>query len=192
MVLASWLFQIDFAYLWLTPNQWGRYYYERQQFAEAAKHFVDPQWRAIAAYRSGDFEKSASIWSTLSGAEAAFNLGNSLTMSGKYQKAIKAYERALIYKPRWKVAIKNKAIAKARLERLGRPEDAGGVSKVGADEIVVTEGAKGKGDKIEDSGQSSTPEAIRSMWLRRVQTKPRDFLRIKFAQQLANRKGASQ
>ncbi len=34
-------------------------------------------------------------------------------------------------------------------------------------------------------------EAVRALWLKRVQTRPADFLRVKFAYQLQNNQNAS-
>ncbi len=116
-------------------------------------------------------------------------------MSGKYDDAIKSYERALQRLPDWTAAQVNRSIAVARRDRMAPPEDdAGGTGgQLEADEIVFDDRAKnasgqqevdvGKGDKLSD-------EELRTLWLRRVQTKPADFLRVKFGYQLSRqRKG---
>ena len=78
----------------------------------------------------------------------------------------------------------------ARRDRLTPPDDdAGGTGgQLEADAIVFDNRAKnasqtqevdmGEGDKLSD-------EELRALWLRRVQTKPADFLRAKFSYQLS-------
>ena len=56
-----------------------------------------------------------------------------------------------------------------------------------ADEIVFSEGKAPPqtGEEQVEGGQEMDDAALRAMWLRRVQTKPADFLRAKFAYQHA-------
>ncbi|SDP77385.1 hypothetical protein [Desulforhopalus singaporensis] len=60
-----------------------------------------------------------------------------------------------------------------------------------ADQIVLFEDTSTSQpvaeEKVGETMQLSDAE-MRAMWLRRVQTKPADFLRAKFAYQLANAK----
>ena len=61
-----------------------------------------------------------------------------------------------------------------------------GDQKLGADDIVFDKSKRSGGQETEtDATQPLSDSAMQAMWLRRVQTKPADFLRAKFAYQLA-------
>jgi len=110
-----------------------------------------------------------------------------LVMGGKYTDAITAYERALVLRPDWPRAIDNLEIARLRAAKTRREggEMTGG--KLAADEIVFdTEQrvSQGGGQEQTEGGQMLSDLELQALWLRRVQTKPADFLRAKFAFQL--------
>jgi Ca-activated chloride channel family protein len=181
-----------FTALLLTPDQQGQRLFDAGRFDEAAERFTDPMRRGVALYRAGDFEAAATSFARDGSAEAAFNRGNALILLGEYEAAIQAFRRALRLRPDWQPAQTNLAIAEARLQALAPPEDdAGGTGgKLAADEIVFdldgrTNKAKGE-QEIQGSGPASDEE-LRALWLRRVQTRPADFLRVRFAQQLRKR-----
>ena len=61
-----------------------------------------------------------------------------------------------------------------------------------ADEIVIDPDAPASSSESDEQveagvGEQMSDEELRSLWLRRVQTKPADFLRTKFAYQFAAR-----
>jgi Ca-activated chloride channel family protein len=123
-------------------------------------------------------------------AEAAFNHGNALVMQGRYDAAADRYDRALELKPGWEDAVHNRDLALSRAQMLQKQggEMTGG--RLGADEIVFSEGEtppSAQEEQIQDQQQMGDEE-IRAMWLRNVQTKPADFLRAKFAYQYAKEK----
>ncbi|MBN8923019.1 MAG: colicin transporter [Rhodanobacter sp. 68-29] len=59
----------------------------------------DPAWRGAAAYRAGDYAAASQALREAKGGDAAYNLGNALARGGKYQDAIRAYDRALQIDP---------------------------------------------------------------------------------------------
>jgi Ca-activated chloride channel family protein len=173
---------------WLTPDQQGQRLFARGDYAAAAERFRDPMRRGAALFRAGDFEAAATIFGRGTTAEAAFNRGNALVMLGRYEDAITSYDRALQLRPGWTEAEENRRIAGVRLERRQPPEDdAGGTGgKLEADEIVFDErGAKGTAKQVVEDEPGSSDQELRAIWLRRVQTRPADFLRSRFAYQLA-------
>ncbi|UCC85323.1 MAG: tetratricopeptide repeat protein [Gemmatimonadota bacterium] len=173
----------------LTPDQRAQRLADQSRFVEAAELFSDPLRRGAALYRSGDFKAAASAFTRSNVKEAYFNRGNALVMLGKYDDAIEAYDRALEMQPGWSIAVKNRELAALRAERVKREggEMTGG--KLEADEIVFEPGKKGDqpSDQTETTsgGEQLSDEALQALWLRRVQTKGADFLRAKFAFQLA-------
>jgi Ca-activated chloride channel family protein len=56
-----------------------------------------------------------------------------------------------------------------------------------ADEIVFTTGKQDNAgqEQSEAGGQPLSDQALQALWLRRIQTKPADFLKAKFAYQLS-------
>jgi Ca-activated chloride channel family protein len=111
-------------------------------------------------------------------------------MSGKYDAAIAGYEKVLSMKPGWSEAAENLALARVRKEKMAPPDDdAGGTGgKLGADEIVYDKRAANNiGDQQEtiQGGDQLSDQEMRAMWLRRIQTEPADFLRVKFSYQAA-------
>jgi Ca-activated chloride channel family protein len=187
----------DSASFWSTPDQQGLRLFRAGEYAEAAGRFVDPQWQGAALFRDGQFEAAAGAFGRLDSADASFNRGNSLVMQGKYDEAIGAYDRALEQRSEWQEAQENRELAALRRDRKKPPEDdAGGTGgKLAADEIVFDDAARNKKSPGEEqvevgAGDKLSDAELRALWLKRVQTKPRDFLRAKFAYQRSRGAGA--
>ena len=65
-----------------------------------------------------------------------------------------------------------------------------GDQKLGADKIVFDKSQKNEGQQTDVSGDAAaSSEQMQALWLRRVQTRPADFLKAKFAWQLAGEEG---
>ena len=180
----------DFGEWWATPDQQAARAFDRGDYEGAAQRFVDPMWRGAALYRNRDFEAAAAAFGRGTSPEAHFNRGNALVFLGDYEAAIAAYETALQQRPGWLPAETNLQIARVRSERLAPPEDdAGGTGgQLGADEIVFdTSGrvAAGGEEVTMEAEQAGSDAELRAQWLRRVTTRPADFLRTKFAYQVA-------
>jgi Ca-activated chloride channel family protein len=164
----------------------------RQQYGEAAKHFRDPLWQGAALYRDGQFKEAAAAFARVDSPEATFDRGNALVMLGKYSDAIASYDHALQQRSDWREAKANRDLAEARRQRLEPPkDDAGGTGgQLEADEIVFDDRPQKSGDappvEVVTGGDLSDAQ-LQALWLRRVQTKPADFLRAKFAYQLGRR-----
>jgi Ca-activated chloride channel family protein len=170
----------------LTADQQGRRLYRQGDYTQAAKRFRDPEWRATALYRAGEFKAAAAIYAGMDTAEGAFNHGNALVMQGQYPEALDQYDRALSLRPNWEVAVVNRSIAAERAERLKKEggDMTGGM--LGADEISFEKSQNSGGQTEEVAGsEAQSPAEMRAIWLRQVQTQPTDFLRAKFASQRA-------
>jgi Ca-activated chloride channel family protein len=177
---------------WSSPDQRGDRLFRDGRYSEAAQEYRDPYRRGVALYRGGDFKGADAAFAAASSPEAAFDRGNSLLLLGKYDDAIKSYDRALSLRPQWAEAADNRALAAARRDRLKTTggDETGG--QVKADKTVFEKG-KTPGEKTEAAGGDPlTDEQLRGLWLRRVQTKPADFLAEKFAYQIRQKKGAPQ
>ena len=173
---------------WLTPDQQAQRLFDEGEFTEAAKLFADPMRQGAALFEDAQFEAAATAFARVNTAEGHFNRGNALVMRGKYEDAVNAYERALSLRADWPAAVTNLEIARLRAERTKRKGGDMGDQKIGADEIVIETGkGKKQGGQTEqtEGGKALSDAELQSLWLRRVQTKPADFLRAKFAFQLA-------
>ncbi|MCB1130353.1 MAG: tetratricopeptide repeat protein [Verrucomicrobiae bacterium] len=172
------------ATFWFTADQQGQRAFREGQYREAADHFSDPMWKGTALYRAGEFKEAQAVFARLDDAEAHYNRGNCLVFLGKYEDAMASYDRALARRPGWREAEENRAIAKARAERTKQEGGDLGDQKLGADEIKFDKKKPG-GQETQVSGdQSGDPKSTQALWLRRVRTKPADFLKAKFAYQL--------
>ena len=172
--------------LWLTPDQYGQRLMERGEFTAAAVAFEDPFRQGVAWFRAGEFEKAEQAFARVADADSEFNRGNALVMQGKYKEAVERYDRVLQLEPGREDASVNREIAAERAKLLERKGGDMGDQKRGADEIRYDKDSKSEGqdtEVTEDAPMSSS--AIQSLWLRRIQTKPADFLKSKFAYQLA-------
>ena len=174
--------------LWFTPDQQGQKLFRRGQYAEAAERFIDPMWQGAAWYRAGEFENAAQAFARRDTAESGFNQGNALLMHGDYMGAISCYDRALQKRPDWKEATENRELAAARAKMVEMKGGDMGDQKIGADDIVFDKSAKNDGQETEIAGgKALSNQEIQALWLRRVQTRPADFLKAKFAYQNAVR-----
>ena len=183
---------------WLTPDQQGRLSFAHGDYLEAARRFEDRRWKAIAFDRAGDHLTAARLFAELGSAEDLFRSGNALARAERLPAAIEAYRRALALRPDFAEATFNLDWVEG-LWALDQKtyDDAGGTGgKLAADRIVVDDEARAAtGNVTERELRAQTglsDEALRDMWMRRVQTTPGDFLRFKFAYQVrrSNAEGA--
>ena len=186
ITLLAVLAGVSWSGLWFTPDQLGQRRMKRGDFAAAAEAFRDPLWQGVAWFRGGEFAKAEQAWARVATPEAEYNRGNCLVMLGKYEAAVGRYERALELRPDWEAARINRDIAAARARLLTRQGEDRGDQTLGADEIRFDQGPKSGGQETQIEGEPTLSAAeMQALWLRRVQTKPADFLKAKFAYQLA-------
>jgi len=183
----------DWSNLWFTADQQGQRLMDQGKYQQAAGKFTTPERIGAALFLAGDFENAAVVFGRSSGAEANYNRGNAHIMLGEYDAAIEAYQSALSKRPGWLDAEQNLHIATLRKQALAPPEDdfGGTGGMLEADEIVFGQTGrdnKSSGEQIVDAAdQQLGEEAMRAMWLRKVETRPADFLAARFNYQLATR-----
>jgi len=179
--------------VWFTPDQQGQRHFGRGEFVEAAQAFDDPIGQGSAWYRAGEFEKAARAFARRDTADAHYNQGNAWLMQGRYETAILSYERALEMRPDWKDAVDNRALAIARAKTVEQKGGDMGDQKIGADKIQFDKNAKNEGQATEvTGGKALSDQQVQALWLRRVQTRPADFLKAKFAYQQAMKQDAAE
>ena len=165
--------------LWLTPDQQGRYYFEKGDYQIAATRFEDPMWKGLSLSRSGSYADAIDQFAMSDSAESWYNQGNAFVHLKKYPEAVHAYEQALERRHPWPDAEENLAIAKSLLPPKPPEEEEGDIPpNLKPDE--VKEDDKGKrGKKV--VMQQFDPEKMADIWMRNIQTSPADFLRRRFA-----------
>jgi len=173
--------------LWLTPDQQGRYYFEKGDVRTAAERFQDPLWKGIAYYKSGNFEAAVEQFARVDTSEGCFNLGNAYAHLGQLEQAVMSYEEALRRKPEYRAAKENRDLLQSLMQKKKDKEKEeeppeGQDPTFNPDEMKFDEkGKKGKGGEIGQAELSA--DQIQQVWMRRLQTTPSDFLRLKFAAQ---------
>jgi Ca-activated chloride channel family protein len=187
---------VDWADLWLTPDQQGQRLMNKGEYQQAAGKFTTPESIGAALFLAGDFEKAAVVLGRSASAEAHYNRGNARIMLGDYDAAIEAYQSALSKRPDWPEAEQNLRIATLRKQALAPPEDdfGGTGGQLEADEFVFDDTGrvnKSSSEQVIDAAdQQLSEDAMRAMWLRKVETRPADFLAARFNYQLATRESA--
>ncbi len=103
--------------LWQTRNQQARQLFNEKKNAQAAELFTDPQWRAAAQYRDGQFNPAASGFGEQRDADSLFNQANALAYAQRYNEAEHAFESALKHNPTHNKAKENLAALREFLKK---------------------------------------------------------------------------
>lgn len=175
--IADWL---------LTPDQQGRLAYDDREFAEAGVLFEDPMWKGYALYRAGKYSEAAKVFARMPTADSAFAQGVAHVKGREYHDGIAAFEKALQRNPGNQIIARNLAIAHAVLayvERVREQSDTREGSE-GADDVVFDKEA-GRGVKASISERDQMKIQTAEQWMRTVDTRTADFLRLRFALEAA-------
>jgi len=103
--------------LWLTRDKQAQQAYKNNQFEQAAELFENPDWKAAAHYKAGEYDKAQENLKNNQTALSAYNQGNALAQSGQLEHAIKAYEKALNLNPDDNDAKYNKELVEKELDK---------------------------------------------------------------------------
>ncbi|WP_340120973.1 VWA domain-containing protein [Methylobacter svalbardensis] len=103
--------------LWQTKDQQAQQAYKKQDYAKAAEQFANPDWKAAAHYKAGEYDKALESLNSSKSASSAYNQGNALAKAGQLEEAIKAYDKALAMNPNNSDAKHNKAVVEKELEK---------------------------------------------------------------------------
>lgn len=68
-------------------------------YEAAAQVFKEPNWKAAAYYRAGDYDKALAEYQKDTSVEGLYNQGNALAKGGKIKEAIEKYEEVLKQQP---------------------------------------------------------------------------------------------
>lgn len=101
--------------LWQRPDQQAADAFAKGNYAGAAGRFEDPNWRASALYKAGDYEGAATAYGKAPG--ASYNQGNALARAGKLEEALTAYDAALAADPQNEDALYNRDLVEQLLKK---------------------------------------------------------------------------
>ncbi len=103
--------------LWLTKDQQAQRLLDEGSAADAASIFDNPNWRAVANYRAGEYGGSAAGFAEIEDVQSLYNLGNALAKLGEFESAIGAFEEVLEQNPDDEDALYNRDLLKDLLEQ---------------------------------------------------------------------------
>ncbi len=93
--LPQTVYAASWADLWRNKDQQAQHRLESGNAVEAAALFDNPDWRAVANYRAGNYAASAAVFAENGDARNLYNLANAMAFQGELEAAIDAYDRVL-------------------------------------------------------------------------------------------------
>ncbi|WP_244904463.1 vWA domain-containing protein [Cellvibrio mixtus] len=103
--------------LWKNNNQQAYEKLQQDNAAEAAQDFTDPQWKASAQYKAGDYAAAAKGFADMNTDTGHYNRGNALAKANQLAEALKAYDQALKLNPTMDDAKKNRQLVEEALKQ---------------------------------------------------------------------------
>jgi len=192
--------QASFIDWWMTADQQGAYYFEKQDYQEAAIRFENKQWKAAAYVYGKEYQKAIKIYQQQDDLTGLFNLAVANTKARNYPMAKKLYELLLEIDPDNQDAAKNLTIITALIKEIQdmgesqqeeEPPSENDDSQDMADqELGADKQEIGKREvKIETLSLNEllSSEQKKQQWLRDISRDPKLFLEAKFQAQYNNR-----
>lgn len=153
-------YALDWQGLWQSPDQRGAAALAAKEPKQAADLFTDPQWRAAARYRAGDYAKALDDLKDLPGADAAYNRGNALAQLGKFPEALAAYDQALKQAPEMADARHNRELVQKWLQQQKQQQKSGDQGQQQPDDRSQgKQGDKPQADRQRQPGKSDQQQA---------------------------------
>tara|TARA_Y100000748_G_scaffold271696_1_gene245170 strand:+ start:1513 stop:3102 length:1590 start_codon:yes stop_codon:yes gene_type:complete len=171
----------------LTPDQQGRWWMSRRDYARASEHFVDPAWQGYALFRDGQYGVAINTLAQVDTAEAAYTQGVAMIRNRQYRDAVQAFETVLQRDPDYPDGEKNLALAKQILEYVEKTReqsDTGEESGEGADEVVFDNESE-RGEQTTITGDQGDELLSPEQWIDAIDSDTGDYLRQRFALEAA-------
>ena len=122
------------------------------------------------------YDEAVEAFARVDTAESYDNQGNALTRLGRLPAAVASYREALKRRPDWPEAKANLALVQRLIPEDKKDDETEEAPNEKPDQIQFDDkGRKGKVGEIEIARQTA------ELWMRNIQTTPRDLLQRKFA-----------
>ncbi len=145
----------SFKDLWQRPDQQAAIALAHGNAKRAAQVARSPAWRASAAYRAGDYKSALGDYEKTSGADGAYNKGNTLAKLGRYEDALAAYDQALKLAPDMADAKANRDAVENFLKQSKSKKDSDSQQK--KQDNSKDSSQQGQKDSQQKSDQSQNP-----------------------------------
>lgn len=171
----------------LTPDQQGRWWMSRRDYARASEHFVDPAWQGYAQFRDGQYAAAITTLAQVDTAEAAYTQGVAMIRNRQYRDAVQAFEAVLQRDPDYPDGERNLALAKQILdyvEKTREQSDTGEEAGDGADEVVFDNQAE-RGEQTSLQAERGDELLSPDQWIDAIDADTGEYLRQRFALEAA-------
>lgn len=135
--------------LWQTRDQRASQAFQAGDHTKAAEAFDNPEWKAAAHYKAGQYAEAAKTLQGQESADAQYNLGNALAQQGQYPQAIAAYDQALKLNPNDEDARYNKELVEKAMKEQQQQDK----KQSGKDQNQDKQDGKDKQDQQDKDGQ---------------------------------------
>jgi Ca-activated chloride channel family protein len=138
--------------MWERSDQQAMKALEQHDPKKAATLFEQPEWKGIAQYRAGDYERAQQTFSEIDSPEGHYNRGNALAKLGKYPEAMDSYQAVLTQQPDHGDAQHNLDVLKKLLEDQQSQSSQGSESQK-SDSSANSKSEQSDGKKSEQQSQ---------------------------------------
>ncbi|MDN2481180.1 vWA domain-containing protein [Vibrio agarivorans] len=193
-----------FVDLWLSKDQQGQYFYQQQNFLQAAKTFDDYYWKAESYYRAGEYGLAKNYYLRMDSLQAQLGVGASLARQKAYVEARDWYQTMQADYPDNETVRANLALILETIDYINQFTEGQAKSnerqksKELGDKPKQTEGVEQlvQQDQILEEKLSAADilnsDAMNDKWMKRVESNLTPFLSNKFYLQLEQGLGTQQ
>lgn len=156
-------YALEWQDLWQTKDQQAQQAFQKGQYDQAAKLFDNPDWKAAAHYKAGEYEQAVQDLKNAQSGDSFYNQGNALAQTGKLEEAVKAYDQALKRAPDDADAKFNKELVEKALEKQKQQQQQqqkqGGDKQQSQDKSEQNQdGESEQSNEQKNSGEGSQPQ----------------------------------
>ncbi len=144
--------------LWQTDDQQAQQAWRQQDYSAAAEKFQNPDWKAAAQFKAGQYQQAAETLAESTSADGQYNRGNALAKAGQLQQALDAYQQALTINPEHQDALHNKQQVEKLLQEQQQQQQENQSSEQG-DQQQSPEDGQPSEDQSSNSEQSQSSES---------------------------------
>lgn len=187
----------QFSDLWLTADQQGQWYFEQQDYQQAAEHYDNATSKGAAYYMAGEYKLAQNYFLRDDSLTAQLGVAASLAHQHEYMAAKNLYKSILLSHPKNEVAQHNLQLLENIIKQIDQFTDSQKdntekqSSKALGDKPQTSEGVRQEVDKKQlitdtlSAEQILNNEKMNEKWMKRVDSDLGIFLANKFSTQLA-------